>query len=172
MSTVWRKYLDAVSEVSGMTRERAEALVRQVVGESGDGRANVQGLVDDLMKRQSRNRETIVSLVRTETSRAIRAMGLATSAEVERLQAQVADLKREVARMRDEARPAASTSTTGPTAKPATKRATKSATTPAAKRTTAASRTKGKPATGAAETGAGGGRPAKRPTRPAAKDGS
>lgn len=42
--------------------------------------------------------ETMVrELVRAETSRAIRAMGLATTAELERLAAQVADLKRALA---------------------------------------------------------------------------
>lgn len=42
--------------------------------------------------------ETVVrELVRAETSRAIRAMGLATTAELERLAAQVADLKRALA---------------------------------------------------------------------------
>lgn len=159
MSSVWRKYLDAVSEVGVMTRERAEAVVRQVLGESNEGRPNVQGLVDDLMKRQTRNRDAVLSLVRTETTRAIRAMGLATSVEVERLQAQVADLKRELARSRDDARPSAAAAT----ATRARSSATTSPTSPATQANVAARASGSSSSTPATP----GGRPAKRPTRPA-----
>jgi polyhydroxyalkanoate synthesis regulator phasin len=164
MSTVWRKYLDAVSEVSVMTRDRAEAIVRQVLGESSDGRPNVQGLVDDLMKRQARNRDAVVSLVRTETTRAIRAMGLATSVEVERLQSQVADLKREVARLRDEGRPSQP-----PVAGERTRTAAATAATSAAKPAKPAKAAPKATTSAAKPSATPGGRPVKRPTRPAVK---
>ena len=55
--------------------------------------ARFGGSTDAIERLESAVRE----LVRAETSRAIRAMGLATTAEVERLAAQVADLKRALA---------------------------------------------------------------------------
>lgn len=92
-------------------------------------------------------------LVRAETSRAVRAMGLATSAELERLAAQVADLKRAVA----EAAPVGSATTT-------TARSSSGASGSKA----SGSRASGSKASGSTASGTGGSRPRKRPTTSAA----
>lgn len=113
-------------------------VVRTVVARFG-------GSTDAIDRLESAVRE----LVRAETSRAIRAMGLATTAEVERLSAQVADLKRALADATPTA-PGRSATERAPTARPPAKRS------PAG----ASAKASGAPA--------GGSRPGRRPGAPSA----
>jgi polyhydroxyalkanoate synthesis regulator phasin len=94
-----QRYLDAASGLTELTRSKAEQIVKQLV-KSGEAAGDQVGeLVEDLIERQRQNREAISSLVKNETTRVVHTMGLVTSEEVERLQKQVADLKREVTRL-------------------------------------------------------------------------
>ncbi|MFU8839842.1 MAG: phasin family protein [Nitriliruptoraceae bacterium] len=98
MNAAVQRYLDAASGLTELTRNKAEQIVKQLV-RSGEAAGDQVGeLVEELVERQKQNREAISSLVRNETTKAVRSMGLATTDEVERLQKQVADLKREVQR--------------------------------------------------------------------------
>jgi polyhydroxyalkanoate synthesis regulator phasin len=111
-----QRYLDAASGLTTLTTAKAEQIAKQLV-KSGEAAQDQMGeLVDELLERQRHNREAIADLVKSETSRAVRVMGLATNSEVEELQRQVAELKREVKRLEG-----------GGTAKKATKKATKKA---------------------------------------------
>lgn len=125
MNKALQRYLDAASGVTNLTSAKAEQVVKQLVRSGEAAGDQAQDLVKDLLDRQQRNREAITALVKAETTRAVRAMGLATGTEVERLQKQVADLKRELARVErdtvDEAPPAQKA-----TKKAATKAATTS----------------------------------------------
>lgn len=96
MNPALQKYLDAASGWTSLTAKKAEQIVKQLVRSGEAASDQVGDLVDDLLERQRGNREAMTALVRSETTRAVRAMGLATSTEVERLQRQVADLKREL----------------------------------------------------------------------------
>lgn len=99
MNEAIQRYLEAASGVTTLTKSKAEQIAKQLV-RSGEAASDQVGeVVDQLMERQRKNQEAVSALVRSETSRAIRAMGLASRSEVERLQKQVADLKREVATM-------------------------------------------------------------------------
>lgn len=95
-----QRYLDAASGLGNLTATKAEQLVKQLV-RSGEAAGDQMGeLVDDLLDRQRKNRESMLVLVRTESVRAVRAMGLATKEEVERLEDRVADLERDVGHLR------------------------------------------------------------------------
>ncbi len=101
MNPAIQKYLEAASSFTTMTTAKAEKIAKQMV-KSGEAAGDQVGeLVDDLLERQKKNQEAVTSLVKSETTRAVKAMGVASSDEVERLQKQVADLKREVARLQD-----------------------------------------------------------------------
>ncbi|MFW5933136.1 MAG: phasin family protein [Actinomycetota bacterium] len=121
-----QRYLDAASGLTELTRNKAEQIAKQLV-RSGEAASDQAGeLVEDLLERQRKNREAVSSLVKSETTRAVRTMGLATTSEVERLEQQVADLERELRRLRESGgRGAASTSSAGRTTskKTAAKRA-------------------------------------------------
>jgi polyhydroxyalkanoate synthesis regulator phasin len=125
-----QRYLEAASGLTNLTANKAEQVVKQMV-KSGEAAGDQVGeLVDDLLDRQRKNRDAVAALVRSETVRAVRAMGLATTSEMERLQKQVADLKRELARVQREDTSAAPAKKT--TAKKSTKKTAKK-TTPAKK---------------------------------------
>lgn len=129
MNSAVQKYLDAASGLTNLTKNRAERIVKQLVRQGEAAGDQVGDLVEELLGRQRRNRELLTQMVKSETKRAVRAMGLATNVEVERLQKQVADLKREVTRA------AGSTSDAG--AAPAKKAARKSSAKKTARKTSA-----------------------------------
>lgn len=123
MNSAVQRYIDAASGLTELTRSKAEQIVKQLV-RSGEAAGDQVGeLVEDLVERQRQNREAISSLVRNETTKAVRSMGLATNEEVERLQKQVADLKREVQHLEGAAGGAAAPAKKA-TAKKATKKTT------------------------------------------------
>jgi polyhydroxyalkanoate synthesis regulator phasin len=106
-----QRYVEAASGLTNLTTAKAEQIAKQLV-KSGEAYSDQVGdIVDDLLERQKKNREAMAALVKSETNRAVRAMGLATSTEVERLQKQVADLKRELSRVERERAKAAKKST-------------------------------------------------------------
>ena len=119
MNDAVQRYLDAASGLTELTRSKAEQVVKQLV-KSGEAAGDQVGeLVEDLVERQRQNREAISSLVKNETTRVVHSMGLVTGEEMERMQRQVADLKREVERMEAEtaAKKTAAKKTTKSTAK-------------------------------------------------------
>jgi polyhydroxyalkanoate synthesis regulator phasin len=132
-----QRYLEAASGLTNLTSSKAEQVVRQLVRSGEAAGDQMTDLVDDLLERQRKNREAISALVKSETTRAVRAMGLATSAEVERLQKQVADLKRELKAGGSTPGSAEAPATKTPSKKAAKKGASKKATAKkAAKKTT------------------------------------
>ena len=99
MNSALQKYLDAASGLTNLTTAKAEQIAKGLVRSGEAASDQVGDIVDDLMDRQRTNRDAVAALVKSETNRAVRSMGFATSAEVERLQKQVADLKRELAKV-------------------------------------------------------------------------
>jgi polyhydroxyalkanoate synthesis regulator phasin len=94
-----QRYLEAASGLTNLTASKAEKIVKGLVRTGEEAGDQVGDMVEDLMERQRRNREAVTALVKSETTRAVRAMGLATGKQVERLQKQVVDLKRELRRV-------------------------------------------------------------------------
>ncbi len=96
MNSAVQRYVEAASGLTNITKARAEKIVRQLV-KQGEAAADQAGdLVEELLDRQRQNRDALSGMVRTETQRAIKAMGLATNDDVDRLKKQVNDLKREL----------------------------------------------------------------------------
>jgi polyhydroxyalkanoate synthesis regulator phasin len=113
-----QRYIEAATGLSNLTKAKAEQLAKQLAKQGEVATDNVGDLVDELLERQKKNRETIHAIAKAETQRVVRAMGLATNDEVERLQKQVADLKRELAKTE------ASTATTATPKKSTAKKST------------------------------------------------
>ena len=141
MNSALQKYLDAASGLTNLTTTKAEQVAKGLVRSGEAAGDQVQDLVDDLMTRQRKNREAMVALIKSETNRAVHSMGLATSKEVERLQKQVADLKRELAKVSGAPAPAKKTAKKTAAKKTAAKKTAAKKTAAkktAAKKTTAA----------------------------------
>lgn len=94
MSDAFNRYLEAASGISKVTKQTAEGLVKSLVEQGQLAARNPQELVENLVERSHENREALLTMVRSETKRAVKRMGLATQNDVERLQRQVGDLRR------------------------------------------------------------------------------
>ncbi|MFA9428574.1 phasin family protein [Egicoccus sp. AB-alg2] len=126
MNDALQRYIEAASGLTQVTAKKAERIVKNLVRSGEAASDQVGDLVDDLMERSGRNREAIMALVKAESTRVVRNMGLATSKELDRLQKQVADLKRSLGRTQRDSG-AAKTSTTTDGAEAAAKTAKKTA---------------------------------------------
>ena len=152
MNDAIKRYLDAATSLGELTKKRAEGVARQLVRQGEAASDQVGDLVDELLQRQRRNREAVVEMVRAETQRAVRLMGLATSQEVERLETELAGVKKELSAARAMAAEAASSDSDQPGAadgsgdEPSSGKTAK-ARTAAAKRTSKAGKASTKKAT-------------------------
>lgn len=119
------RYLEAAMGLTDLTRKRAEKVVRGLI-EQGEAADNPRELVENLLERSQENREILVALVRGETRRVMKAMGLATSNDVERLEQQVKALRRQLAETDERAAEKATTKkqTTTAEKKASTKKST------------------------------------------------
>lgn len=129
MNQALQKYVEAATGITTLTKAQAERIVKQMVRQGEAARDQAGDLVEDLMTRSRENREQLTKVVKNETQRVIKAMGLASQTEVERLEKQVRDLKKEVADAKS-----SGTSTSGGAKK---KTAKKSAAKKSAKKTAA-----------------------------------
>lgn len=88
---LFRRTLEAGSSIVGVTRERAEAVVKEWV-EAGDlGKSKAQKAVDDMLDRSRRATADIRALVRREVSDQLVALGVATKDDIARLEARLDD---------------------------------------------------------------------------------
>ena len=95
------RYFEAAMGLTDLTRQRAEKLVRNVMAQ-GEAAGNPRELVENLLERSTENREALATLVRGETKRAMKAMGLATQNDVERLEQQLRAVRRQLAEASEE----------------------------------------------------------------------
>ena len=81
------------SGVVELTRNRAEAIVRDLIksGDLSGGQATQA--VKDLMERSKQNRDEILNLIRSEIRNQIESIGLASKRDIERLERRVARLE-------------------------------------------------------------------------------
>lgn len=89
---LFKRYLDAGLELGLVTQARAEALVRELV-KAGEVQADqARDAVADLVARSRRNSERLIDTVRTEVRSQITERGLASKADLDKLEARIAGL--------------------------------------------------------------------------------
>ena len=76
-----RRYLDAGMAFTQMTRERAEAIVKDLVKAGEIRRKEAEQQIEELLERSRKNTEDLMEMVRTEVADQLRAMGRADLAE-------------------------------------------------------------------------------------------
>lgn len=111
---LFTRYLEIGASILGMTRERAEAIVRDLVASGEMAKSQATKAADRLVDRGKTASEELSELVRREIRQQVSALGLATKADIARLEAQIEELK---------AAPAATQAGTAPKRAPARKRA-------------------------------------------------
>ena len=90
---LFKRYLEAGMQFSQMTRERAEAIVRDLV-KAGELQAEqTQTMVADVLDRSRKNSERFVEQVQAEVRKQLSVAEYVTKDVVARLQAQIDDLR-------------------------------------------------------------------------------
>ena len=82
----WQQYLDAGRAWTQMTREQAEAVVRDLVKAGDVQQKRAKKAVDELLERSRKNAEELRKLVRHEIQSQISAIGIATQDDLARLE--------------------------------------------------------------------------------------
>lgn len=96
MNNTWQRYMELATGLREVTRQRAEQVVKTLVKQGEVAADNMERLVEDLLQRSEKNRKTVSQLVKSETERAVGRLGLARQKDVERLQAKVTKLEKQL----------------------------------------------------------------------------
>jgi polyhydroxyalkanoate synthesis regulator phasin len=108
----FKRYLEIGASMLGMSRERAETIVRDLVASGELARSQATKAADWLVERGRSGSEELREMVRKEIRQQVAALGLATKDDVARLEARL-----------DEVRTSAANAATPTTAAPAAPRA-------------------------------------------------
>ncbi len=87
-----RSFLIGIGLLS-LTREKAQAAVEEMVDQGSAARDEVKELTEKLVERGEEERQAFRKMTREEVNRALHEMNLATSKDIERLEAEIAVLK-------------------------------------------------------------------------------
>ena len=85
----WKRYLEAGVEFSQMTRTRAENIVKELIRAGEVQREQRQERIEELLERSRKNTEELVGAVRKELNSQLANLGLATKADMARLEKKV-----------------------------------------------------------------------------------
>ena len=89
---VLKRYLDAGIAFTALTQARAEDLVKDLV-KAGEVQADqAREAVADLLERSRKNSERLLETVRTEVRQQITNLGLASQADLDRIEARIASV--------------------------------------------------------------------------------
>ncbi len=87
---LFKRYLEMGASVLGMSRERAESIVKDLVASGEVARGQATKAADWLVERGRSGTEELAELVRREVRQQVAALGLATKDDIARLEAQLA----------------------------------------------------------------------------------
>src|SRR5947209_5631231 len=94
---LFKRYLEIGASVLGMSRERAESIVKDLVASGEVARGQATKAADWLVERGRAGTEELAELVRREVRQQVAALGLATKDDVARLEAQLAESRQAAA---------------------------------------------------------------------------
>lgn len=88
-SDSWKRYLDAGVEFTNMTRARAESIVKELVKAGEVQREQRQQRIEELLDRSRKNTEDLMNAVRKELDQRLSSLGVATKADLAKLEAKI-----------------------------------------------------------------------------------
>ncbi len=109
-----KRYLDAGMAFTAITQAKAEAIVKDLVNAGEIQTEHTQATVNDLVERSRRNTEAFIEQVREEIATSAESLGLATVADIARIE-----------KLIDTIRPGSSRTSSAATKRPAKKSAAK-----------------------------------------------
>jgi polyhydroxyalkanoate synthesis regulator phasin len=90
---LFKRYLEIGASVLGMSRERAESIVRDLVASGEVAKGQATKAADWLVERGRSGTEELAELVRREIRQQVAALGLATKDDLARVEAQIEELR-------------------------------------------------------------------------------
>jgi len=90
-----KRYLDAGMAFTALTQAKAEALVKDLVKTGEVQTEQAQAAVADLLDRSKKNTEAFIAIVRTEIADSAESLGLATIADIARIEKLVEKIRPE-----------------------------------------------------------------------------
>jgi len=90
---LFKRYLEIGASVLGMSRERAESIVRDLVASGEVAKGQAGKAADWLVERGRSGSEELTELVRREIRQQVTALGLATRDDIARLEVQIEELR-------------------------------------------------------------------------------
>ncbi len=110
-----RDVIQVVSAVVEIPRKQAEKIAKDLANKAGLGSGQISDLASDIMQKSRENAQMVASLVGSEVRRQVKAMGLVTRDDLERVNRKIQGLasKQELESMlaKSKARPAAKVKT-------------------------------------------------------------
>jgi polyhydroxyalkanoate synthesis regulator phasin len=88
-----RRYLDAGIAFTQMTRQRAQAIVKDLVNAGEIQRDQTQQFVDELVDRSRKNTEMLLDTVRKEVADQLSSLGIATKSDLAALERRLTGVK-------------------------------------------------------------------------------
>ena len=88
-SDSWKRYLDAGVEFTNMTRARAESIVKELIKAGEVQREQRQQRIEELLDRSRKNTEDLMNAVRKELDQRLSSLGVATKADLAKLEAKI-----------------------------------------------------------------------------------
>lgn len=88
-SDVFKRYLDAGAAFTQLTQKRAEAIVSELVSAGEVQASQASQAVQDLIDRSRATTEALVAQVRSEVAAQVKALGLATKSDIDRLEKRI-----------------------------------------------------------------------------------
>jgi polyhydroxyalkanoate synthesis regulator phasin len=88
-SSAFQRYLEAGMAFTDMTRQRAEAIVKDLVKAGDLPRKRAEEAIEELLTRSRQNTEAVMALVQAQIQEQLSNLGLATKADIARLEAKI-----------------------------------------------------------------------------------
>jgi polyhydroxyalkanoate synthesis regulator phasin len=89
----FQRYLDAGIAFTDLTRARAESIVKDLVKAGDLPRKRAEEAIEDLLSRSRQNTEAVMALVQAQLQEQLGNLGLATKADIARLEAKISAAK-------------------------------------------------------------------------------
>jgi polyhydroxyalkanoate synthesis regulator phasin len=103
----WQRYLEAGMQFTELRRSQARAVAAELVGQGQLARDQVSGAVDEIMAMSRRRSEELQLLIRREVERQLGVLGIATKADIARLERKIKVARKATAKKAKKSAPAA-----------------------------------------------------------------
>jgi polyhydroxyalkanoate synthesis regulator phasin len=100
-SSDWQRALETGMQFTELRRSQARAIVADLVAQGQVARDQMAAAIEEVIDMSRRRREDLRKMVQAEVQRQLRALGLATKADLDKLERRIAKVSREVTKKKE-----------------------------------------------------------------------